>query len=193
MSGRKITLRLLLLPIAGLLGASTALPAPTLSIAIGGDMIGPYVPQAATTDPEITAVSNLFRSADLGFANQEGSIFDAATFAGDAASENGGGYPLAPAARANDISAFGIALVSKANNHATDFGTQGLMASLRSLAAAGIPHAGAGLNRDAACSATYVEGRSGTVALISAATTYPPIVADNGLIAIGMSDIGQRG
>lgn len=169
---------MLLLPFAGLLGAATEpAPAGPLALAIGGDMIGPYAPGATTGDPAIAEVSALFRGADLGLANQEGSIFDVAGFAGDAASESGGGYPLAPAGIAAELKAFGIGLVSKANNHATDFGTAGLRASLTALGAAGIAQAGAGRDRVSACAPTYVARAGGTIALVSAATTYPPMAA----------------
>ena len=178
----KVLLGVLCLPIGGLPDAiaQPAAPLPasgSLTIAIGGDMIGPYSPPVASDQADVVAIADLFRAADIGFANQEGSIFDAATFVGSAASESGGGYPLAPASIAAELRAFGIGLVSKANNHATDFGTAGLEASLRSLAAAGIVQAGAGRDRAAACAPAYVTSRAGTVALISAATTFPPMAA----------------
>lgn len=168
---------MLWLPLGGLPSAAADPLPDSLTIAIGGDMIGPYVPQSGSDLREVVAVADLFRAADIGFANQEGSIFDAATFVGSAASESGGGYPVAPAAIAVDLRAFGIGMVSKANNHATDFGTAGMEASISSLTAAGIVQAGAGPDRAAACAPTYMTSRAATVALISAATTFPPMAA----------------
>ncbi|MBC2668869.1 CapA family protein [Novosphingobium piscinae] len=140
-------------------------------------MIGPFVPGSAAEEPAVAEVWALFRSADVGLANQEGSIFDSATFTGLAAAENGGGYPLAPAVIAAELRSHGIAMVSKANNHATDYGTAGLLASIEALAAAGITQAGGGRDRAAACAPAYVQRGVGTVALISAATTFPPMAA----------------
>src|SRR5580698_362125 len=88
------------------------------TFAAAGDMIGPYHP--LPNDPDFAKVRALFQGADIGFANQEGSIFDLKTFRGYPAAENGGGYPLQPSTFARDIKGLGISLVSKANNHATD-------------------------------------------------------------------------
>src|SRR5580698_3320876 len=63
------------------------------TFAAGGDMIGPYHAFPDSTDGEFLRVVSLIRSADLAFANQEGSIFDLETFQGYPAAENGGGYP----------------------------------------------------------------------------------------------------
>ncbi|HXS08022.1 MAG TPA: hypothetical protein VN723_14620, partial [Rhizomicrobium sp.] len=62
------------------------------TFAAAGDMIGPYHP--LPTDPDFAKLKALFQGADIGFANQEGSIFDLKTFRGFPAAENGGGYPL---------------------------------------------------------------------------------------------------
>ena len=170
------------LSLAALIAMGPANPAqgaagakPDLTIALGGDMIGPYSVAGADSDPDGSPVWDLFRNADAGFANQEGSIFDAGSFRGYPAAENGGGYPLAPAAVAKDMRARGIGLVSKANNHATDFGVEGLLASMRALDAAGIAHAGSGMNTAAACGATLLPTRGGPVALVSVASTFPPM------------------
>ena len=45
-------------------------------------MIGPYRALPANPDPGFAQVIALFRGADLGFANQEGSIFDLKNFPG---------------------------------------------------------------------------------------------------------------
>lgn len=164
------------LAVAGPVPAQPAsTPKPELTIALGGDMIGPYTAVGEGRDPAGSPVWSLFRNADAGIANQEGSIFDAATFTSYPAAENGGGYPLAPAAVASDMRARGIGLVSKANNHATDFGIEGLLASMRALDAAGIAHAGSGMNAAAACAATLLPTRGGVVALVSAASTFTPM------------------
>jgi hypothetical protein len=116
----------------------------------GGDMIGPYHPVPGDEDPAFRRVAALFQKADMGFANQEGSIFDIETFAGYPAAENGGGYPRQPAVTAQQMRGMGITLVSKANNHATDWGDDGLVASLKNLAAAGVAEGGAGMSLDEA-------------------------------------------
>jgi poly-gamma-glutamate synthesis protein (capsule biosynthesis protein) len=120
-------------------------------------------------------VARHFRSADLGFANMEGSLFDLAGFRGWQAAENGGGYPIAPAAVARDLRSLGITVVSKANNHGTDWGTEGLVATLQSLQAAGIAEAGAGMTLSQARGPAYVRTRHGLAALVDTASTFPPM------------------
>ena len=160
-------------PVSAVAGDPPA-PPESFTFTAGGDMIGPYHP-LVVDDPAFRPVAALFRGADLGFSNQEGSIFDLETFAGYPAAENGGGYPQQPAAAARAIRAMGIALVSKANNHATDWGADGLAATLQSLNAAGIVEAGAGLSLDQARAPVYVTTRKGVTALVDVASTFPPM------------------
>lgn len=149
-------------------------PADTFVFAAGGDMIGPWRSLKGIDDPGIRHVAELFQHADLGFANQEGAIFDLATFDGYPAAENGGGTPLSAPEVARDYRAMGITIVSKANNHGTDWGAEGLVATLKSLAEAGIAEAGAGMGEEQARVPAYVKTPKGPAALVSTASTFPP-------------------
>ena len=108
----------------------------------GGNMIGPYH-DPKPKDPGFFKGVALLQNADLGFANQEGSIFDLKTFRVFPRRRMAAAIPSAIVFRAH-LKAMGISLVSKANNHATDWGTEGLAATLGWLAAAGVTQAGAG-------------------------------------------------
>jgi poly-gamma-glutamate capsule biosynthesis protein CapA/YwtB (metallophosphatase superfamily) len=143
-------------------------------LAAGGDLIGPVHPMNRAGDPELAGVAALFRSADVGFANQENSVFDLSRFDGYPSAENGGGYPLRRASHAKDLKDMGISLVSVANNHATDFGPEGLLATLKNLSAAGVVAGGAGLSDVAARGPVYLDTQKGRVALIATASTFPP-------------------
>lgn len=145
------------------------------SFAAGGDLIGPNQTLEGVPDPKLEAVANHFRAADLGFANMEGSLFDLNSFKGWQAAENGGGYPLAPAVVARDLRALGITVVSKANNHGTDWGTEGLVATLQSLRSAGVAEAGAGMTLSQARAPVYLRTRHGVAALVDTASTFPPM------------------
>lgn len=145
------------------------------TFAAGGDMIGPYRALPGKPDPGFQQAIALFRGADLSFANQEGSIFDLKTFPGTPAAENGGGYPLQPSTFARDLKSIGITLVSKANNHATDWGTEGLSATLGWLAVAGVTSGGAGAGLDAARAPVYRDTIKGRIALVDTASTFPPM------------------
>ncbi len=171
------------------------------TFAAGGDMIGPYHDLPNPADPGFAHVVALFRGADLGFANQEGSIFDLKTFHGFPAAENGGGYPQQPASFARDIKAMGISLVSKANNHATDWGMQGLAATLGWLTVAGVTTGGAGEGMEAARAPAYLDTVKGRIALVDTASTLPPravagpAVVRNGVTShprIGISALHAR-
>ena len=147
------------------------------TFAAGGDLIGPYTAFSVENTPGIARVADLFRHADLGFANQEGAIFDLATFHGSPAAENGGGTPVYAPEVAKDLKTMGVTIVSKANNHATDWGTQGLEATLVSLASANIVQAGSGVSLAEARAPGYVETRLGKAALVDVASTFPPMSA----------------
>jgi poly-gamma-glutamate capsule biosynthesis protein CapA/YwtB (metallophosphatase superfamily) len=145
--------------------------------AVGGDLLGPYHPVTQLNDPGFAQLVRILRSADAGFANQEGSIFDLATFPGYMAAENGGGTPLSSRAVARDLRAMGITMVSKANNHATDWGVEGLLASSRSLDEAGVTHAGSGESEAAARAAAYIDTAKGKLALVATASTFTAMSA----------------
>ena len=164
-----------LLSVALAVGPARAQDADGFSFAAGGDMIGPYHAWPAPGDAGFAKVAGLFQGADLGFANQEGSIFDLEGFAGSPAAEDGGGYPLQRQAAARAMRAMGLSLVSKANNHATDWGSDGLAATLRNLAAAGLVQAGSGLGLDQARAPAYLPTAYGLVALVDCASTFPPM------------------
>jgi len=144
------------------------------TLAASGDMIGPYVTMKGINDGGFEQVASLLRDADLAYANQEGAIFDLSTFPGYPSAETGGGYPVSPSAVAGDIRVMGIGVVSKANNHAIDWGMQGLVATLKALGGAGVVQAGAGIGDAQARAPGYVRTPKGTAALVSTASTFPP-------------------
>lgn len=144
------------------------------SFTAAGDLISPK-PFKLATDPALARIAELFLNADLGFANQEGAIFEVESFKGWPAAENGGGIPVSPVEVARNLRSMGISIVSKANNHATDWGTEGLKATLLTLAEVGIVQAGSGPGLNEARAPGYVETRHGMAALVSVASTFPPI------------------
>ena len=139
-----------------------------------GDLISPK-PFDLAKDAALARVAELFQHADLGFANQEGAIFDIHAFKGWPAAENGGGIPVSTIETARNLRSMGISIVSKANNHATDWGAEGLSATLSSLAAAGIIQAGSGPGLLEARAPGFVETQRGIAALVSVASTFPPM------------------
>lgn len=166
----------LALPVA-VCAAAFALPAGAepsrdVTVAIAGDLLGPYHSVLQLRDPEFMRIVDLLRSADAGFANEEGSIFDLDDYHGYPAAENGGGLPLAHRDVAADFKAMGITLMSKANNHATDWSVDGLRLTELALDGAGIVHAGSGASERAARSPAYLDRPKGRFALVATASSY---------------------
>jgi poly-gamma-glutamate synthesis protein (capsule biosynthesis protein) len=110
--------------------------------------------------------------AEMTFANAEGNMFDLAEFKGYAAAENGGGYPLHPLSTVRAFQSLGINLLSRANNHATDWRDAGIRASSTALDSLGLAHAGAGMSLHEARAPAILTTPKGKVALIAAASTF---------------------
>jgi poly-gamma-glutamate capsule biosynthesis protein CapA/YwtB (metallophosphatase superfamily) len=142
--------------------------------AVVGDLLGPGLPQTPLANQDFQAVTRILQAADFGFANQEGSIFDFRTFAGYPAAQNGGGDPLSDASVAADLRKMGISVVSKANNHATDWGFWGLEKSETALHAAGVATAGSGRNLFEAQAPAFLETPGGIVSVLATASTFNP-------------------
>ncbi|HET8564460.1 MAG TPA: CapA family protein, partial [Candidatus Binatia bacterium] len=72
-----------------------------------------------------------------------------------------------------DLKWLGVNFVSTANNHAFDYGEEGILATCGYLDAAGIVHAGTGKNLREARSPAYLDTAHGRVALVAATATFP--------------------
>jgi poly-gamma-glutamate synthesis protein (capsule biosynthesis protein) len=70
-----------------------------------------------------------------------------------------------------DLQWFGINMVSCANNHAYDFGQEGVLTNIRYLTEAGMVHAGTGSNYAEAIAPSYLETPKGRVALVAATSS----------------------
>jgi poly-gamma-glutamate synthesis protein (capsule biosynthesis protein) len=165
---------------------SRATVADGFTFAAGGDLLGPENPLTQLGNPDVNRMLKLFQDADVGFANHEGSGFDLPGPAGTThAAQNGGGYPRLTVALDRDFRAMGIKMVSLANNHAGDWGSGGLLATLATLRTVGIVEAGAGASLSEARHAGVVYTPRGTVALIATASTFnPATVAADGIGAL---------
>ncbi len=122
-------------------------------------------------EPAYLALLDLCRRADVSFANLETTVreFDQGT------PNMTQGTPMStPPALVDELRWMGIGMLSCANNHATDYGVDGLTAMLAHLRAAKIAHAGAGANLAAARKPAYLDTPAGRVALIAATSFYPP-------------------
>jgi poly-gamma-glutamate synthesis protein (capsule biosynthesis protein) len=142
------------------------------SFAAVGDIIL-LRPMLATIEARSPDMLRLLRGADVTFGNFETMSFDLASFNGAPAAESGGTWMLAAPGVPKDIAAMGFDIVSVANNHATDWGIEGLRETMARLDGASLVHAGAGRNLQAARGPRYHDGPQGRVGLVAATSTFP--------------------
>ena len=142
--------------------------------AVGDLIISRPLTQYARTLPAFKAVLDLIKQSTVLYGNMETTIFDVRSFEGSPYSWDGDWTNSALPAVAKDLRNMGFTMVSRANNHAMDWGPEGLRETSRWLDEAGIVHAGVGENRGLARAPQYYESSAGRVALISLATTFRP-------------------
>jgi hypothetical protein len=140
-----------------------------------GDLLYSH-PMANSPDREFQKVVELIQRGDVTIGNQEGVFFDLKTFTGQG---YGNGMLWGEGTLAKDMKAMGVRMVSVANNHATDWGPEGMLETSRLLDEAGIVHAGGGRTLQEARKAGVLATPKGRVALISVASTFKPNAGAN--------------
>lgn len=126
-------------------------------------------------DPGFAAVRQLVSSADVAFTNFEFTVFDLTRFAPFAQAEHGGLHVHGAPERASDMRWLGIDLVSRANNHAMDYGLEGMNETTEILDRVGLVHAGVGPDLGRARAPAYLQTPAGRVALVSTASSFTPL------------------
>jgi poly-gamma-glutamate capsule biosynthesis protein CapA/YwtB (metallophosphatase superfamily) len=113
----------------------------------------------------------ILHHADTGFANLEGTVhnWDEGT-----PGITQGTFMTTDPKLLEDLQWLGINLVSCANNHAFDYGEDGVLANLKHLDSAGMAHAGTGKNLAEARAPGYLDTPNGRVALVAATATFRP-------------------
>lgn len=140
------------------------------TLALGGDfMLTQRI--SIYDEPGYLAIVEAMRGADAAFVNLETTVrrWDEGTPTMTT------GTPMTTLPELLDeLKWLGVDIVSCANNHAYDYGENGVLATLRHLDAAGIPHAGSGKNLAEARMPAYVETKRGRVALVAMTATFRP-------------------
>jgi poly-gamma-glutamate capsule biosynthesis protein CapA/YwtB (metallophosphatase superfamily) len=121
-------------------------------------------------EPEFLRMIDTIRSADVAFTNLEMLFHDYEPYP---APESGGTYMRADPALLKDVLWAGFDVVSLANNHAVDYGIEGLKINREWVKKSGLAFAGVGDNLTLARTPGYVDSGIGRVALISCASTFP--------------------
>jgi poly-gamma-glutamate capsule biosynthesis protein CapA/YwtB (metallophosphatase superfamily) len=121
-------------------------------------------------EPRYLALLDLVRGADAAFANLETVVREPSEGTPNLTQ----GTPMStPPALLDELGWMGLSLLSCANNHATDYGDDGLLAMVAHLRRARLAYAGAGANLAEARKPAYLDTAAGRVALIAATTFYP--------------------
>jgi len=113
----------------------------------------------------------ILRGADASFANLEGTVH---TWDEGTPGITQGTFMTTEPHLLDDLKWLGINLVCCANNHAFDYGEDGVLANLKHLDAAGLVHAGTGKNLAAARAPGYLDTPNGRVALVAATAAFRP-------------------
>ena len=115
--------------------------------AVGDLIISRPLSQYAKTLPAFKSVLDLLQRSTVVYGNMETTIFDPRSFKGSPFSWDGDWTNAALPIAARDLKSMGFAIVSRANNHALDWGPEGMRETSRWLDEAGIVHAGVGETR----------------------------------------------
>jgi poly-gamma-glutamate synthesis protein (capsule biosynthesis protein) len=123
------------------------------------------------SEPDYLKLLALIRGADVSFANLETTVRER---------EEGTpmfttGTPMTtPPALLGDLTWMGFDILATANNHATDYGVGGVMATVNHLRRANIPFAGSGASLADACAPGYIDTAAGRVALLACNSLFNP-------------------
>jgi poly-gamma-glutamate capsule biosynthesis protein CapA/YwtB (metallophosphatase superfamily) len=142
---------------------------------------------SANRDPNFTRLVELVRATDVSISNVE------MVFPGEDRhpSTTMHGTPLGVDPELlTELQWFGFDLYGMANNHATDYGTDGLVGSLEQLERRGMPYAGAGKTLRQARAPRYLDTPAGRVAFVAAGSSNSrlALAAD-----AGIEDAGRPG
>ena len=121
-------------------------------------------------EPSFLEMIKLIRSSDIAFTNFEMLLHDYEPFP---MHKSGGTYMRAEPSMAKELIWAGFDIVSTANNHTGDYGTEGMRLTLKYLNDYGLVNAGAGESLEEAREAKFIETSKARVALISCASTFP--------------------
>ncbi len=142
--------------------------------AVGDLIISRPLSQYAASDPAFASILRVLHGSDVVYGNMESTILDVRTFKGHPYSFDGDWTNSSLPSVATDLRKMGFDIVSRANNHALDWGIEGMRSTSEYLDAAGIAWAGAGETRGLARAAGYFETPQARVGLVSFASTYRP-------------------
>jgi poly-gamma-glutamate capsule biosynthesis protein CapA/YwtB (metallophosphatase superfamily) len=147
--------------------ANTAKDA-TFDIFLAGDamLVSPW---SRAGDDATLRLFSAMREADVTILNLETVIH---SFEGYAQANSGGSWMRSPPEIAQELAWAGVDMVAHANNHSFDYGSEGILQTIRHVDAAGIAISGSGRDLQQARSPRYVERSGRTVAHVAMASDF---------------------
>jgi poly-gamma-glutamate synthesis protein (capsule biosynthesis protein) len=143
-----------------------------LTVAMTGDTVLGRVPRSSESDSAADAVLDVVRGATLALTNLEMSLLTETT-ASNVRAGTVPAWPFGSAREAAALASFGFDVVGQANNHAADYGQEGLADTSAILRNAGLLPAGAGRDLDEARAPVMVGGGR-RIAVLAVAISAPP-------------------
>lgn len=144
------------------------------TLALVGDMIIARPLASSAPVPGFDRLLDVIRGSDAAFGNLETTLVDMRHFSGAPYPFDGDWANIGLPGVAADLKRMGFDMVGRANNHAMDWGLEGMRETSRHLEEAGIVYAGSGDTAALARAPAYYESEKGRIALISFATTFRP-------------------
>ena len=151
-------------------GHPIASPAGTV-LALVGDIIIQR-PSAALITARAPLIARQLSQADVSFGNFESNSFDFDGFAGHARTPADGPLLLAPPEVPRELKSLGFSILSTANNHAGEWGPEGILATAHTLAGVGLASAGTGADLRAARAPTCTIVRGTSVGLVAITSSF---------------------
>lgn len=152
----------------------TSVPDGFRLVAVGDCIISRPLSQYASSDPAFATAMQTLKSGDATYGNLETSILDMTRFKGSPYTGPDDMPLVASPGVAKDLAAMGFDIMSRANNHALDWGIEGMRETTHWADDAGLATAGVGENRGLARAAHYYESSRGRIGIVSLASTFRP-------------------
>jgi poly-gamma-glutamate synthesis protein (capsule biosynthesis protein) len=170
---------MLVVLLAGYSGGQDGRPPTTLTgeftFAATGDSILLRPVSVYEREPAFSTMVELLRGTTVAFTNFEFLTFDTRRFRPTPQAEHGGLWLHGTPREAREVQWLGFDMVSRANNHTTDYGVEGMLETTAILDDLGIVHAGSGRDLGEARAPAYFHTPVGRVAMISCASSHTPM------------------
>ena len=139
-----------------------------VSLLLAGDTLITR-PWSHICDASFLGLVGTIRGADVAIANLETVIHD---FKGHAQADAGGVYMASLPLIAAELKWAGFDMLAHANNHAFDYGTSGVLETIRHVEGEGLIVAGSGMDLQSARAPRYFPCKGSTIALVAMASDF---------------------